>query len=84
MKEVWNFLVEVGGYSELVLNGTIECDVSNSASDSLCEQFYGGYARFCRQGECRCQQNTSYDENNRCSMFENTRINPIENHFVFQ
>lgn len=82
--------MSVDEYLELILNGTSDlkegssCGVANATGDSLCEKFYGGNARFCRQGVCHCQQSLSYVENNRCSMFERFESIVWETYSLFQ
>ncbi len=62
-------------YSELKLNETGDgqekplCDTSNITGDASCAHLFGGNAKFCRKGECRCMLNSSYYANNTCGRF---------------
>ncbi len=63
-------------YSELKLNETGDsqekppCNTSNTPGDELCADHFGGNAKFCRTGQCRCMLNSSYYANNKCGRFK--------------
>jgi hypothetical protein len=58
-------------YLELILNSKdVPCNTSDSTGDEKCEALYGGYARFCNQGQCQCMSNSSYYDNNTCGMLK--------------
>ena len=66
--------LEIRCSSELILNGTGDsketptCNASISGGNDTCATFFGGNARFCREGECRCMLDHSYPWNNACGI----------------
>ncbi len=76
-----NILFKLLCYSELKLSelgyshDKSTCDTSNTTGDTVCANLFGGNAKFCRSGECRCVLNNSYYANNTCGRFEKKDFN---------
>jgi len=73
IKENLYLFFNLFGYLELNLTdveGTSGCGPSNSTGDNLCTNLYNEYATFCKQGECRCMSNSSYNANGTCGMLK--------------